>query len=300
MTTLDELNRCSGAAFVLGLEGVFEHSPWVAERTATRRPFASRLDLLDGLRAAVARASVDDQLALIRAHPKLASRGRAATDLTMASASEQRRAGLDACTAEDLRRLDELNAEYLATFEMPFILAVRGHDPKSIIGEAARRLRNPAALERETALHEIGLIAGFRLAERVTSPAAGEVLAMWRRLAEPGDARRLLREWMLAADLEISEDGESLIGRRRGGAVGSSGSTDRRLPAAGLLESLVAIVAAQQLHQRRATLPFELSVAPRHPPTHYASPVPDAAELEHAMQTVGTPWLEEHGAASYG
>jgi allantoicase len=331
--TLDELNQCAATAFVRGLEGVFEHSPWVAERTAASRPFASRLDLLEGLRAAVAVASSDDQLALIRAHPKLASRGRAAADLTTASASEQRRAGLDACTAEDLRRLDELNAEYLATFEMPFILAVRGHDPKSIIGEAQRRLRNPAALERQRALQEIGLIAGFRLAERVTSPAGAEALAMWRRLAEQGDGRPLLREWMLAADLEISEDGESLIGRRRGAAAGASGGTvgqsggtagpsqgtagpsggsvgpsqgtagpsgsaESTLPAAGLLESLVAIVVAQQLHQRRVRLPFDWVVVARHGQAQRGSPLPDAAALKHALQTVGAPWLQNTGQDS--
>jgi hypothetical protein len=144
------------------------------------------------------------------------------------------------------------------------------------------------------------LIAGFRLAERVTSPAGAEVLAMWRRLSEQRDARPLLREWMLAADLEISEDGESLIGRRRAGAVGSSGSTDRPLPVADLLESLVAIVVAQQLHQRRVTLPFDWVVVARHRQALRGSPLPNAAALEHALQTVGTPWFKEHGAGLYG
>jgi OHCU decarboxylase len=243
----------------------------------------------------VAAASIDDQLALIRAHPRLGSRGRAAADLTAASASEQRRAGLDACTADDLKRLDELNADYVATFDMPFILAVRGHDPPSIIGEAQRRVRNPAALERRQALHEIGLIAGYRLAERVTSPADAEVLAMCRRLAAQGAARPLLREWMLAADLEISEDGDSLIGRRRGKAVGPSGAADRTPSAGGLLESIVAIVMAQELHQRRVQLPFDVVVVARHSQAQFGMGLPDAAAVERARLTIGARWLQDTG-----
>ena len=48
--TLDDLNRCSPADFVAALGGIFEHSPWVAEGAAARRPFASG----DALHAAIA------------------------------------------------------------------------------------------------------------------------------------------------------------------------------------------------------------------------------------------------------
>jgi 2-oxo-4-hydroxy-4-carboxy--5-ureidoimidazoline (OHCU) decarboxylase len=41
---------------------------------------------------------------------------------------------------------------------------VRGHTPKSIIETCERRLGNDLQLERRTALREIGLIAGYRLA----------------------------------------------------------------------------------------------------------------------------------------
>ena len=39
--TLWELNRLSAPAFVTALGDVFEHSPWVAERARSKRPFAS-------------------------------------------------------------------------------------------------------------------------------------------------------------------------------------------------------------------------------------------------------------------
>ena len=165
---LDVLNALPADEFALHLAGIFEHSPWVAERAATGRPFAARRELLDAMRAVVDAASSDEKVTLIRAHPQLGSRGRARAQLTAASATEQRGAGLLACTAEDFARLDLLNAAYLEKFSMPFIMAVRGHDPASIIANFEARLANDPDVEQGRALHEIGMIAGFRLADAVT------------------------------------------------------------------------------------------------------------------------------------
>jgi len=154
--------------FVARLAGIFEHSPWVAARAAAARPFESSQHLLAVMRTAVAEATPEKQLALIRAHPPLGLRGRARTGLTAASSREQRGAGLEACTPDEAARLDELNAAYVEKFAMPFVLAVRGHTPQSIIATCERRLANDAVSERRTALHEIGMIAGYRLAEVVS------------------------------------------------------------------------------------------------------------------------------------
>ena len=168
MIALSELNGLPHAQFVSRLAGIFEHSAWVAERVANARPFASRGQLLDAMRAAVARATSAEQLALIRAHPRLGLRGRERATLTAASSREQSGAGLESCTADDFKRLDELNAAYLEKFDMPFIVAVRGLTPQSIIAACERRLANDAPLEQRTALREIGLIAGFRLSDLVS------------------------------------------------------------------------------------------------------------------------------------
>jgi len=168
MISLESLNALPAEEFVAALTGIFEHSPWVAARAAARRPFDSRQQLLDAMRTVVEEASPADQLALIRAHPQLGTRGRNQPALTAASAQEQRGAGLQACTAQDFARLDALNAAYLEKFGMPFILAVRGHDPASIIANFESRLANPPAIEQQAALRQIGLIAGFRLDDAVT------------------------------------------------------------------------------------------------------------------------------------
>lgn len=76
MSVIDA-NALDTAAFVARYRELFEHSPWVVERAARRRPFD---DVFGGLMQVVYDASPDDQLALIRAHPELA--GRAAIDRT--------------------------------------------------------------------------------------------------------------------------------------------------------------------------------------------------------------------------
>ncbi len=168
MIALAELNVLSAHEFVARLAGIFEHSPWVAQRVAAARPFDSPQHLLEAMRTAVEEATPEEQLALIRAHPKLQVSGRAREALTAESSREQRAAGLEACAPGDAARLDELNAAYVEKFAMPFILAVRGHTPQSIIATCERRLVNDGVSEQRAALREIGLIAGYRLADVVS------------------------------------------------------------------------------------------------------------------------------------
>jgi OHCU decarboxylase len=167
MITLQELNTLPVGTFVTFLGAVFEHSPWVAERAAEARPFNSREQLLKAMCSVVAKASPQEQLALIRAHPQLGARGRRRVQLTENSANEQRRAGLDACTDEEFARLLQLNDAYMQKFSFPFILAVRGHNPDSILTSLASRLNNDVETERRTALAQIGLIGGYRLEDLV-------------------------------------------------------------------------------------------------------------------------------------
>src|SRR5438105_2848833 len=149
--TLAELNSLDAAAFVAALGWVFEGSPWVAERAWAARPFASAAALHAALVQAVERASPEEQLALIRAHPDLATRAR----LSDSSTAEQAGAGLDRLTPEELARFHNLNARYRERFDFPFVVAVRNHTKVSILAEFARRLDHSEPAERATALAEI-------------------------------------------------------------------------------------------------------------------------------------------------
>lgn len=175
MLTMEALNAMPVAQFTAALGAIFEHSPWVAERAAPLRPFRTREQLLQALCQQVAQASVAEQDALIRAHPRLGARGRQRAQLTQSSAHEQRRAGLDACTDEEFAELLRLNELYTARFALPFILAVRGHTPESILAAISLRLGNDLPTERATALQQINRIAGFRLGDVVSDSAAQTV-----------------------------------------------------------------------------------------------------------------------------
>lgn len=156
-------------AFVASLGGIYEHSPWVAERAWHARPFGCRDTLHAAMQDAVAAASRDEQLALIRAHPELAGRLAVAGELTDASRSEQAGAGLDRCTPEEFARMQALNAAYREKFDFPFIVAVRGLTRAHIIAQMEKRLANTAEQEFGACLAEIGRIAGFRLHDLIGS-----------------------------------------------------------------------------------------------------------------------------------
>ncbi|HEY0339173.1 MAG TPA: 2-oxo-4-hydroxy-4-carboxy-5-ureidoimidazoline decarboxylase, partial [Steroidobacteraceae bacterium] len=212
-----------------------------------------------------------------RAHPQLGARGRKRLELTEHSAHEQRRAGLDACTDDEFAQLLLLNTAYVEKFSFPFILAVRGHDPDSILGSMSSRLNNDVELERHTALTQIGLIGGYRLADLVTSPAGAEVDAMRERLVSSATApsavttlaaAALLREWMLAANLDVYPGAAgNLAGVQQTDPsvpcllIGLySDSTDEVLRRDGGLGSLLGIAVAQPIRQKRLATHFGLLV----------------------------------------
>jgi 2-oxo-4-hydroxy-4-carboxy-5-ureidoimidazoline decarboxylase len=164
VVTLETLNRTSRGELEQLLGGIFEHSPWVAARAAEARPFASVEALHAAMVAVVRRASRDEQLALLRAHPDLAGRAARAGTLTSASAFEQSSAGLDRLDDEEYARFGRLNAAYRAKFGFPFIIAVRRHDKTQILAAFETRLGNTEAQEVETALAQVFEIARLRLA----------------------------------------------------------------------------------------------------------------------------------------
>jgi 2-oxo-4-hydroxy-4-carboxy-5-ureidoimidazoline decarboxylase len=144
------------------LTALFEHSPWVEERADA---LPSSGDRWTDLMAVVHAASLEEQLALIRAHPELA--GKAAIDktLTDASASEQASAGLDRLTPDEFARFHALNGAYRDRFAFPFIICVRLTDKAGILAAMEDRLGNSRDEEIATALTQIGEIVRLRLGD---------------------------------------------------------------------------------------------------------------------------------------
>jgi 2-oxo-4-hydroxy-4-carboxy-5-ureidoimidazoline decarboxylase len=140
------------------MTALFEHSPWVEER-ADARPSSG--DRHADLMAVVQDATPDEQLALIRAHPELATKAR--VDLTEASAAEQASAGLDRLSQGEFDRFHALNAAYRDKFGFPFIICVRLTDKAGILAAMERRLANDRDTEIAAAIDEIGKIVRLRL-----------------------------------------------------------------------------------------------------------------------------------------
>jgi OHCU decarboxylase len=159
--TITELNKMDRSAFVNTVGWVFEHSPWVAESAWERKPFASLDAIHVRMMEVVENATVDEQEALLRAHPDLGAR----VAMSRASRLEQSDAGFSALTEDELSRLNSLNSAYRAKFGFPFIYAVKGATKHDILDALERRLVGTREGERREALRQVYRIARFRLEE---------------------------------------------------------------------------------------------------------------------------------------
>lgn len=162
---LETLNGSDRSAFTAALGHLFEHSPWVAEETWPRRPFRDAAQLDAELCATMRSAPRERQLALIRAHPDLASRLAQQRALTAESSREQASAGLDRLSAEELAVFQSLNDAYRARFGFPFIICARLNARDAIIAAMRARVGNSPEAEFQTALGEIEKIARIRLGD---------------------------------------------------------------------------------------------------------------------------------------
>jgi N-carbamoyl-L-amino-acid hydrolase len=292
MTTLSELNSCGDDVFANTLNGIYEHSPWIARRAASRRPFASVAALKLALRAQVAAATEDEQLALIRFHPELAGKAALAGQLTPESTQEQAKSGLNLCSVDEYATLHRLNFDYNRKFGFPFILAVKGPDGNGLTRQAiietfARRLTNGRAAEMAECLRQVDRIAELRLNDLLSirlefGPAIMgwcEQLAAWSDMEDgltcsymtPAHRRTAaqLLEWMRGAGMQAhidavgnvvgrylssQPDARTLITGSHYDTVRDGGKYDGRL---GILLPLAIV---RHLHDRGERLPFHVEV----------------------------------------
>ncbi|MES2760439.1 MAG: allantoate amidohydrolase [Pseudomonadota bacterium] len=292
MTTLQELNSCGEAEFADTLHGIYEHSRWIPQRAAHMRPFATVAALKLAMQAAVAAATEDEQLKLIRAHPELAGKAAVAGELTAESTSEQARSGLNQCSADQYATLHRLNADYNNKFGFPFILAVKGPDGQGLTRQAiidtfTRRLKKQRAGEMAECLRQIHRIAEIRLNDLLRvqldfGPAVmhwSEVIGAWSDAEDgltcsymtPAHRRTAsqLADWMRDAGMEAHIDAVgNVVGRLACGRPGAKtlitgshydtvrdgGKYDGRL---GILLPLAIV---RHLHQHHERLPFDLEI----------------------------------------
>ncbi|WP_108485370.1 allantoinase PuuE [Oceaniglobus ichthyenteri] len=156
--------------FVAEFGSIFEHSPWIAE-AAFDGELGQTHDCAKGVHSALTRvfrrASPEQRLAVLNAHPDLAGKLAAARQLTAESTAEQAGAGLDALTDEERAMFQSLNAAYVEKHGFPFIIAVRDNTKASITEAFHRRIENDTDTEFAQACKQVERIAELRLIEKL-------------------------------------------------------------------------------------------------------------------------------------
>ena len=196
--TLHQLNTAPAQEALALLDGLYEHSPWIAEAALAQRPFASIAALKYALARVVSESGKEAQLGLLRAHPELAGKAMVDKSLTTESTLEQNAAGLTRCTEQEFAHIQQLNADYNARFGFPFILAVRGPrgtglGKAEIIATFERRLKGHPDFELQECLRNVHRIAEIRLNDKLgVSPDLGNLVWDWQeslaRYTDPGYA----------------------------------------------------------------------------------------------------------------
>ncbi len=191
---LEQLNKASNEEALQLLDGLYEHSPWIAEGALKMRPFASWAHLKHCMAQVLSDAGREAQIGLIRAHPELAGKAMVRKELTAESTNEQTKAGLTECTAEEFEKIHKLNAAYKEKFGWPFILAVRGPrgvglNKHQIIASFERRLHGHPDFELAECLRNIHRIVEIRLNDKTgCHPDQGDEVWDWHEaLAQHSD-----------------------------------------------------------------------------------------------------------------
>ena len=161
MLNVRELNALNREEFTRLIGPVFEHSPWIAEKTWSDQPFANRDNLHQVLCQTVIEGDDQSKLELIRAHPDLAGR----VELTDASSREQASANLTQLSQEEMDSIQKYNRLYREKFGFPFVICARLNKKEAILAAFPVRLQNSPEQEKKTALDEIFKIADLRLRE---------------------------------------------------------------------------------------------------------------------------------------
>jgi N-carbamoyl-L-amino-acid hydrolase len=198
--TLAQLNQATENEAAQMLDGLYEHTPWIAQQALQQRPFQSLAQLKYAMTQVLAHAPTAAKLALIRAHPELAGKAMVDKRLTAESTHEQSKAGLTHCTAQEFAHIQQLNRDYNAKFGFPFILAVRGPrgsglSKRDIIATFERRLQGHPDFELQECLRNIHRIAEIRLNDKFgLTPEWGNVVWDWQEAlaqhTDPGYAER--------------------------------------------------------------------------------------------------------------
>ncbi|MCP5088802.1 MAG: 2-oxo-4-hydroxy-4-carboxy-5-ureidoimidazoline decarboxylase [Rhodobacteraceae bacterium] len=152
--------KTSREAFVAKFGGVYEFSPWIAERLFDQgeNAPASPVDVAGPMAAVVESQPMELQLTLLRAQPDLGERIAVA-----GLPEEQGNFGLEYCSQHQFDAFLSLNKQYREAFGFPYIVVVRDRTRQQLLDEFRKRIEHDRATEFRNALNQLHQIARIRL-----------------------------------------------------------------------------------------------------------------------------------------
>jgi OHCU decarboxylase len=164
-----ELANQSAKEFLEVFQNLYEHSPWFIEQSLVHVAADDKYNNLEKfhqlLSEIMLQAKSELQDNLIVAHPMLAGKKAQNNELTDFSTTEQKSAGLNDCSDNEIELFKELNNKYFSKFNFPFIMAVKEKNKSEILVSFKKRQENSHLQERLNALNEINKIAWLRIKE---------------------------------------------------------------------------------------------------------------------------------------
>ena len=158
---INKINKLPESEFIKVFANIFENTRWIAEELYKQKPFADFDELSSKMMNIFEISTKEKKLKILNAHPDLGNKMKISS-LTPDSLKEQKNAGLEDCTQDELIEFKELNDAY-KKFGFPFILAVKGKNKIEILNNFRARINSDPKIEFKEAIRQVKKIASLRL-----------------------------------------------------------------------------------------------------------------------------------------
>ena len=161
MDSINKVNKLNKSDFISIFGNVFEKTEWIAERVFDYLPYKNFDNLLLKFFKIYNESNKESIIKILNSHPELVVEQK----LTNESKKEQKGAGLNECSKEEVEEFKKLNLNYKKIFGFPFIIAVKGKNKNDILSYFRTRIKNSFDEEFIEAKKQVGEIATFRFKE---------------------------------------------------------------------------------------------------------------------------------------
>ena len=161
MDSINKVNKLNKSDFISIFGNVFEKTEWIAERVFNYLPYENFDNLFLKFFKIYNESNKESIIKILNSHPELVVEQK----LTNESKKEQKGAGLNECSKEEVEEFKKLNLNYKKKFGFPFIIAVKGKNKNEILDSFRQRVKNNFEAEFSEAKLQVKKIASIRLEE---------------------------------------------------------------------------------------------------------------------------------------